>query len=362
MLTDYKQILFLADTASLSTKKKEDALQILVLSNGTYEWAPTGTADGISIFAASGSGFWVRKITDTLATAGGQTEVFAWAFDSATTATDPTAGKFKLNNTVSFPAMNAVYIDDVTYDIAMDVSAMFAKVKGTWLLHIQQSNDATRFVQFDITGDLIDNGGWWTIPVAWNGQNGTGGIVNGQKCTFVFVNQNNSTTGGGGQSQIQFKDEGTNIGALGAITSIDFVGSGATASVAGTALTVTIPGGGGGGGGGTESKGVVIDGMGAAIIASNTSYGYTVVPYAATITGWDVQADVSGSVVFDVEISGTSIIGAGNKPTLSSQITNSAATSGWTDITLAANDKLEFIAVSAATVTRVTLTLFLTRI
>jgi hypothetical protein len=360
MLTDYKQILFLADTASLSTKRKDDAKQILVLSNGTYEWAATGTADGISTFAALGSGYWVRKVTDTLATAGGQTEVFAWAYDSVTTASDPGVGKFRLKSAASIPAIDAIYIDDVTYDIAMDVSAMFAKVKGDWLLHVQQSNDATKFVQFNITGDPVDNTGWWTIPISYIQH--SGGIVNGQKCTFVFVNQNNSATGGGGQSQIQFKDEGTNIGALGAITGIDFVGSGVTASVAGTNLTVTIPGGGGGGGGGTESKGVVIDGMGATIIASNTSYGYTIVPYAATITGWDVQADISGSIVFDVKISGTSIIGAGNKPTLTSQITNAAAVSGWTDITLAANDKLEFIAVSAATVTMVTLTLFLTRI
>lgn len=53
----------------------------------------------------------------------------------------------------------------------------------------------------------------------------------------------------GGQSSIQFKDEGSNIGSLGAINAIDFTGAGVNASVAGTVLTVDITGGGGGGSG-----------------------------------------------------------------------------------------------------------------
>jgi hypothetical protein len=61
-----------------------------------------------------------------------------------------------------------------------------------------------------------------------------------------------TTLGGYGitdaQQAIQFKDEGTNVGTLGAITSIDFTGAGVTASVVGTALEVDITGGGGGGG------------------------------------------------------------------------------------------------------------------
>jgi hypothetical protein len=48
------------------------------------------------------------------------------------------------------------------------------------------------------------------------------------------------------QSTIQFKDEGTNLGATGTVSSVDFVGSGVTASRSGNAVTVTIPGGGSG--------------------------------------------------------------------------------------------------------------------
>jgi hypothetical protein len=51
----------------------------------------------------------------------------------------------------------------------------------------------------------------------------------------------------GGQASIQFRDEGTTIGSLGAINDVNFTGTGVTASVSGNALTVNITGGGGGG-------------------------------------------------------------------------------------------------------------------
>jgi hypothetical protein len=44
--------------------------------------------------------------------------------------------------------------------------------------------------------------------------------------------------GGGGQASIQFKNEGTNIGTLGAIDIVDFVGLNVTASVSGNTLTL----------------------------------------------------------------------------------------------------------------------------
>lgn len=52
---------------------------------------------------------------------------------------------------------------------------------------------------------------------------------------------------GAKQGAVQFKDEGTNVGTSGGITSIDFVGAGVSASESGGALTVTVSGGGGGG-------------------------------------------------------------------------------------------------------------------
>ena len=54
--------------------------------------------------------------------------------------------------------------------------------------------------------------------------------------------------GSGGQTSIQFKNEGVDQGGLGTISAVDFVGAGVSASAVGPLLTVTIPGGGSGGG------------------------------------------------------------------------------------------------------------------
>jgi hypothetical protein len=51
---------------------------------------------------------------------------------------------------------------------------------------------------------------------------------------------------GSRQLNIQFKDEGSNAGAAGDVTTLDFVGAGVSASYSSNTLTVTIAGGGGG--------------------------------------------------------------------------------------------------------------------
>ena len=55
-----------------------------------------------------------------------------------------------------------------------------------------------------------------------------------------------ATPSGSGQTSIQFKDEGSNLGTTGTVDSVDFVGSGITATRSVNALTVTVSGGGSG--------------------------------------------------------------------------------------------------------------------
>lgn len=57
----------------------------------------------------------------------------------------------------------------------------------------------------------------------------------------------NTPISGSGQTAIQFQDEGINLGAPGTVDTINFVGSGVTASRVGNAITVSISGGGGSG-------------------------------------------------------------------------------------------------------------------
>ena len=111
---------------------------------------------------------------------------------------------------------------------------------------------------------------------------------------------------------------------------------------------------------GTFSLGVTVDGSGGVITAGVK--GYVRVPYACTINSWSILTNNSGvgaTVTFDIwrannaiPTVGTPLVGGGTKPFLTSntaQIT-SATPTGWTSVTLAANDILGFNVQSGAAV------------
>lgn len=111
----------------------------------------------------------------------------------------------------------------------------------------------------------------------------------------------------------------------------------------------------------------VIDG-GGAVFGSGIK-GFIEVPFNCTIKRVTMMADVSGSCVVDIwqaayasfpPTSGNSIT-ASDHPTLSSQQNSQDSTlSGWTTA-LVAGDILAFNVISASTLTRVTVSLFVTR-
>ena len=111
----------------------------------------------------------------------------------------------------------------------------------------------------------------------------------------------------------------------------------------------------------------VIDG-GGAVITTGVK-GVLVVDFACTITKWTLLGDVSGSLVVDVwkdtyanhpPVVGDSIT-ASAKPTISSSTKGQSSTlTGWSTA-IAAGDILRFNVDSAATITRATLALTVTR-
>lgn len=111
------------------------------------------------------------------------------------------------------------------------------------------------------------------------------------------------------------------------------------------------------------SFGITIDGGGSAITTGVK--GYITIPYDCTITGWDILADVSGSIVVDVwkdtyanfppTVADT--IAGSEKPTLSSQVKNQDnSLSTWTT-SVSSGDIIGFNVDSASTLTRVNLTI-----
>lgn len=112
----------------------------------------------------------------------------------------------------------------------------------------------------------------------------------------------------------------------------------------------------------------IIDGGGATITTG--SKGYLTIPFGCTITQWTVLSDQTGSVVIDVKRSTysgfpttTSLVGAGNKPTITTSTKGQAAPSGWAvnGTVITAGDVLEFNVDSITSCQRVTLSLSVTR-
>ncbi len=111
----------------------------------------------------------------------------------------------------------------------------------------------------------------------------------------------------------------------------------------------------------TKTYTISIDGQG--VVISTGSAGFGTAPLSGTITGWKIlngENLATGSIVIDIKRSGVSIIGAGNKPTLSTAIQNTANVSGWTSTTLTANDILEVNIDSATIITKCQLILIYT--
>lgn len=116
------------------------------------------------------------------------------------------------------------------------------------------------------------------------------------------------------------------------------------------------------------SFGITIDGGGSAITTGVK--GYVEIPYDGTITGWTILADQTGSCVIDVwkdtyanfppTVADT--IAGSEKPTLSSAIKNEDLTlTTWTT-SVTTGDIIAFNVDSASTVTRVTLSIKITKL
>jgi len=110
---------------------------------------------------------------------------------------------------------------------------------------------------------------------------------------------------------------------------------------------------------------LIINGGGVAVTTGQK--GQVHVPFDATIINWRVMADQSGSIVIDVlraqqAVPVTSMIGAGNKPTLTASQFAQQNVSGWTSVIINANDWLAFNVTSAATATMVTVVLGLVKL
>jgi hypothetical protein len=101
--------------------------------------------------------------------------------------------------------------------------------------------------------------------------------------------------------------------------------------------------------------GASVNGLGSAIQVG--SVGFSMPSFSGNIISWSLIGDVSGDVVFDVKVSGVSIVGAGNKPTIVAGLSNSANVSGWTSVSVVAGSYIEFVIESVSSFKNINLVL-----
>jgi hypothetical protein len=92
---------------------------------------------------------------------------FSYWFLTDTTSSDPGSALFKLNH-ATFASVTAIYISE--YAGTGDISGII----GTWddhtgpvraIIQISDPNDPTKWMEFELTGAITDNGSWRTLPV-----------------------------------------------------------------------------------------------------------------------------------------------------------------------------------------------------
>jgi hypothetical protein len=110
----------------------------------------------------------------------------------------------------------------------------------------------------------------------------------------------------------------------------------------------------------TGTFGVSMDGLGSVITTG--SAGFITIPFNCIISDWYLAGNITGSIVFSLTRGLTSIVGAGNKPTLSSQQSSSSPIIGWNVTTLSVGDLVEFNVDSCSVLTRVNLVIKVTKL
>lgn len=295
---------------------------------------------------------------------------FEYDFSTTTTDSDPGAGTLRFNN-ATFASITQIFIDDTEVNAA-DIQAWLGTlddstntVKGG--LKVFKKTDSSIFRTFQITA-ITEAIGYWKITVTPVTSNGS--LSNADDIIVTFVRSGDVGTIGATGSQGPAGATGTQ-GDTGAGTTGATGPQGATGATG--AQGATGPAGATGATGATGPGGTVleipfvIDGGGNVITTGQK--GHLKIPFACTINQVDVYADASGSIVVDIwkdtyanfPPADADSITASAPPTLSTaQKSQDSTLTGWTT-SISAGDVLAYNVDSATTVTRVTVTLKVTR-
>ena len=239
---------------------------------------------------------------------GVSSSVFPYRADAnSQAANDPGAGMIRWN-TANQTLATSLFVDVLTSD-DFDVLNLFRAMNPPARFVIQDEDTSQNHQVWQMTAPVVERPDWFEVPVALVSSGGAGTFSHNTRIAVLIM------------------AEGTT---------------------------------------GVSTLGLTIDGGGATVTTGVK--GYISVPFACTITGWDVVADQAGSVSIEVAKKAGSVpnttsdkISASTPIALAAaQIAQNGSIAGWTTA-VAAGDVIGFNVVSAATVTRVTATLRMTK-
>ena len=139
--------------------------QILKKSSNTdydYEWGAnvpsiSSDADNIAVIGTDGGLFVPQGIPDS-----GSANL-RYIFASATNPQEPTANTLQINN-VDLSLATEIYFSSTAYP-NRSVNNILELLKQGDALYLQQSSDDDFFINANITGEAVDNGSFFTIPI-----------------------------------------------------------------------------------------------------------------------------------------------------------------------------------------------------
>lgn len=139
--------------------------EILKKSSNTdydYEWGAnvpiiSNDADNIAVIGTDGGLFVPQGIPDS-----GSANL-RYIFASATNPQEPTANTLQINN-VDLSLATEIYFSSTAYP-NRSVNNILELLKQGDALYLQQSSDDDFFINANITGEAVDNGSFFTIPI-----------------------------------------------------------------------------------------------------------------------------------------------------------------------------------------------------
>jgi hypothetical protein len=97
--------------------------------------------------------------------------IMSWTFSSTTTSGDPGSGKMRFNNS-DYSNVNELYFNNINGS-GLNIANSFVKLTSGDDIYIKQADSVNLAVHFQVSGVVIDNSGWHTIPVAFVDQGDT---------------------------------------------------------------------------------------------------------------------------------------------------------------------------------------------